>query len=211
MKQLQRSFGSQFARPHGPLGRLVAGMMRRGNAPLNLWMVDLLRVEPGDRILEIGFGPGIALAKLLDRTSSGFIAGVDVSGSMVKQAQSRHARDIAARRLEIRKSDARSLPYDDAAFDKTCGAHVIYFWPDPVETVRELRRVLQPGGTLALAYQERQHMPPGAITALTEAGARLVGPSDVEQVVRAAGFENVRLETRQTPDGPGGFCVLAVK
>ncbi len=44
MKHVQRSIGSQFARPHGPLGRLVARMMRRGNAPLNLWMVDLLEV-----------------------------------------------------------------------------------------------------------------------------------------------------------------------
>jgi hypothetical protein len=54
-------------------------------------------------------------------------------------------------------------------------------------------------------------MPPRAVTELTQAGARLVGPGEVEQIVRTAGFEDVHLETRQTPSGPGGFCVVAVK
>lgn len=211
MKQLRRSFGSQFARPHGPLGRLVARLMRRGNAPLNLWIVELLGVEPGDRILEVGFGPGVALAELLARASSGFVAGVDVSESMVREARSRHADAIAAGRLEIRQGDAGSLPYGDATFDKACGTHVIYFWPDREGTVRELRRILRPGGTLALGYQERDRMPPGSATMLSQAGARLVGPGEVERIVRAAGFEDVRLETRQTPSGPAGFCVIATK
>jgi ubiquinone/menaquinone biosynthesis C-methylase UbiE len=211
MRQLQRSFGSQFARPHGLLGRLVAGMMRRGNAPLNLWMVELLEVDPGDRILEVGFGPGVALAELLARASEGLVAGVDLSESMVRQARSRHADSIAAGRLEIRQGDASALPYDDATFDKACGAHVIYFWPDQERAVRELRRVLRPGGTLALGYQEREHMPPGSASGLTMAGARLVGPGDVERIVRAAGFAGVRLETRLTSAGPAGFCAVATK
>jgi ubiquinone/menaquinone biosynthesis C-methylase UbiE len=174
-------------------------------------MVELLEVEPGDRILEVGFGPGVALTELLARASTGLVVGVDVSESMVRQAQKRHADAIVAGRLEIRQGDAGSLPYDDAAFDKVCGAHVIYFWPDPVRTVRELRRLLRPGGKLALGYQEREHMPRGAATGLSQAGARLVGPGDVEQVVLSAGFEDVRLETRQTSSGPAGFCVVAMK
>jgi SAM-dependent methyltransferase len=211
MQRLQRSFGSQFARPHGLLGRLVAGMMRRTNAPLNRWMVELLKVEPADRILEVGFGPGVALAGLLARAPQGFVAGVDASESMVRQARSRYAVAIAAGRLEIRQGDASSLPYDDAAFDKACGAHVLYFWPDQEGTVRELRRVLRPGGTLALGYQERERMPLGAASGLSMAGARLVGTGDVERIVRAAGFEEVRVETRKTSSGPAGFCAVATR
>lgn len=211
MKRVQQSLGRQFARPHGPLGRLVARMMRRGNAPLNLWMVELLAVEPADRILEVGFGPGVALAALLARASKGWVAGVDVSDAMVRQARSRHGAAIAAGRLEVHQGDATALTFADATFDKVCGAHVLYFWPDPERTVRELRRVLRPGGSLALAYQEREHMPPGAAMGLSRAGARLVGPGDVERIVRTAGFEDARVETRQTSSGPAGFCVVAVR
>ena len=211
MKRLEQTVGSQLARPRGLLGQLAARLMRRGNAPLNLWMVQLLEVRPQDRVLEVGFGPGVALAELLARASDGFVAGVDASELMVAQARSRYTDAIAAGRLEIRQGDASSLPYDDATFDKVCGTHVIYFWRDAVATVRELRRVLRPGGTFALAYQERDRMPPRGAAGLSRAGARLFGPGEVEQVVRAAGFEDVRVETKGAPEGPAGFCLVAVR
>jgi len=211
MSRLEQVIGRQFGRPRGLLGWFVARLMRRSNAGLNLWIVDLLQIEPHDRVLEVGFGPGVALAQLVARASAGFVAAVDASGLMVRQAHSRHAAAIAARRLELRQGDAGALPYTDATFDKTCGTHVIYFWPDPVSTVRELRRVLRPGGRLALGYQEREHMPPRARAGLSQAGAKLFGPGEVEQVVRAAGFEDVRVEEQVAPDGPAGFCVLAIK
>lgn len=134
-------------------------------------MVELLHVAHGDRVLEVGFGPGVTLTALLARASQGLVAGVDVSESMVQQARSHYAAAIAAGRLEIRHGDASSLPYEDATFDKVCGAQVLYFWPDPVATVHELRRVLRSGGTLALAYQER----PTGRRALRQADARLYG------------------------------------
>jgi ubiquinone/menaquinone biosynthesis C-methylase UbiE len=170
-------------------------------------MVDLLDVASGDRVLEVGFGPGVALAALLTRATEGFVAGVDVSESMVRQARSRYAAAIAAGRLDIRVGDAISLPYDEAAFDKVCGTHVIYFWRDPVATVRELRRVLRPGGILALAYQER----PVAARALIQAGAKLYGSGEVERVVWRAGFADVHVETLPAPKGPVGSCLLAAK
>ena len=185
--------------------------MRRGNAPLNLWIVDRLGVQPDERVLEVGFGPGVALAELVQRASLGHVAGVDASASMVSQARSRHRDAVAAGRLDVREGDASLLPYDDATFDRACGTHVLYFWPDPVTTVHELRRVLRPGGTLTLGYQERDHMPPTASAGLIEAGARLVGPGEVEQIVRAAGFEDVRAEAMQATGGPAGFCVIGTK
>ena len=211
MQRFTQSFGRQLGHPRGPLGRIMARLLRRNNARLNLWMVELLNVAPGDRVLEVGFGPGVALAALLAHATDGFVAGIDASELMVRQARARHGAAIAAGRLEIRHGDASSLPYAEATFDKACGAHVIYFWPDPVATLRELRRVLRPGGTLALGYQEREHAPRISVRGLSQAGARLYGPGEVEQVVRAAGFTDVRVETLATPKGPAGFCVLAAK
>lgn len=211
MNPFVRTFGRQFGRPRGLLGRIAAQLMIRSNAPLNLWMVDLLSPGPRDRVLEVGFGPGVALTELLARVSDGCVAGVDASDMLVRQARSRHADAIAAGRLEIHLGDAGSLPYGDATFDTVCGAHVIYFWPDAVATVRELRRVLRPGGRLALGYQEREHMPPQAKAGLSQSGAKLYEPGEVEQVVRAAGFADIRVETRISSGMPAGFCVLATK
>lgn len=212
MNPLVRAVGQQFRRPSGPLGRLAARLMRTGNASLNQWMVDLLAIAPTDRVLEVGFGPGVTLAALLARATAGQVVGVDLSDLMVQQAKTRFGAEIAAGRLVVQPGDARALPAGDGSFDKVCAAHVLYFWPDAGGVVRELWRVLRPGGVLALAFQEEAHMPVQARTGLRQAGARLyTDAADVEALVRAAGFAAVRLETLATPDGPAGFCVLAIK
>ena len=211
MQQLNRLIGRNYGQPRGLVGRFTARMMRQSNAALNLWLVGLLDIAPRSRVLEVGFGPGVALDALLARASEGFVAGVDASALMVEQARARHAAAIGAGRLEVTQGDAVALPYGDATFDSACGTHVVYFWPDPVATLRELRRVLRPGGTVALGYQQREHMPAIALRTTGQIAARLYGPGELEQVVRDAGFPDVQLKTQGDPASPGGFCVLATK
>jgi SAM-dependent methyltransferase len=211
MQQLNRLIGRNFGQPRGLVGRFTARMMRQNNAALNLWLVGLLDIAPRSRVLEVGFGPGVALDALLARASEGFVAGVDTSALMVEQARARHAAAIGAGRLEVRQGDAAALPYGDATFDSACGTHVVCFWPDPVATLRELRRVLRPGETVALGYQQREHMPTIALRTTGQIAARLYGPGELEQVVRDAGFADVQLKTQGDPNSPGGFCVLATK
>lgn len=211
MKAVEAMFGRQRAHPRGVLGRVTARFMRSGNGPLSLWMVELLEVRDNDRVLEVGFGPGVALGALLERVPHGTVAGVEASALMVRDARRHFATAVAAGRLDLLRGDAASLPFDDGSFDAVCGAHVLYFWPDPLATIRELGRVLRPGGRLALAFQERDRMPPHAASGLSSAGARLYGRGQVEDLVRDGGLEDVRLETRVTPDGPAELCVAAVK
>jgi ubiquinone/menaquinone biosynthesis C-methylase UbiE len=190
---------------------MTARFMRSGNGPLSLWMVELLEVGATDRVLEVGFGPGVALSALLERVPQGSVAGVEASELMVRDARRHFAAAVAAGRLDLRRGDAASLPFEDGSFDAVCGAHVLYFWPDPIATIRELGRVLRPGGRLALAFQEHDRMPPHAASGLSGAGARLYERGQVEDLVRDAGLEDVRLETRMTSDGPAELCVVAVK
>lgn len=211
MQHVNRLIGRNYGRPSGLVGRLTARLMRRGNAALNLWLLGLLDVQPEDRVLEVGFGPGVALDALLAGAADGFVAGVDASALMVQQARTRHATAIATGRLAVRQGDAAALPFGEATFDRACGTHVIYFWPDPVAAMRELRRVLRPGGTLALGYQQREHMPEVALRTTGTIASRLYGPGEVEQVVHEAGFVAVRTETHGNPAHPAGFCVLATK
>jgi SAM-dependent methyltransferase len=211
LQRLKWAFARQFARPHGPLGNVAAGIMRRGNAPLNLWIIELMELKPGSRVLEVGFGPGIALAELVHRTPKGFVAGIDTSASMANQARRRHRKAIASGHLQIHCGDASSLPFEGQTFDWVLGTHVLYFWADPVATVLELHRVLRPGGSLALGFQERAHMPETAVDGLSAAGATLVDAGEVEELTRKAGFAGVRRETKPGVGGPAGFCVIATK
>lgn len=85
-----RSFNSQFANPHGLLGRLAGTIMSFENRERNRWAISLLNLQQGDRVLEVGFGPGWAIQQMARIAVNGFVAGVDSSETMVQQAGRRN-------------------------------------------------------------------------------------------------------------------------
>src|SRR5579875_3191486 len=97
---------AQFARPSGPLGRVAGWMMARTDAD-DRWIVDLLDVQPDDRVLEIGFGPGVAIALLAARATAGIVVGVDPSDVMAQQAARRNRAAVRAGRVRSRRAAPR--------------------------------------------------------------------------------------------------------
>ncbi len=145
----------QFGRPSGLLGQLAGYLMARSEAD-DRWVVELLDVQPNDRVLEVGFGPGVAIALIAERATSGFVAGVDPSEVMVRQATRRDRAAVREGRVELRPGTVSDLPYPDGHFTKACAIHSLYFWPSLEDGLRELHRVLAPGGLLALAVRMRR-------------------------------------------------------
>jgi cyclopropane fatty-acyl-phospholipid synthase-like methyltransferase len=175
----------QFRLPRGLLGRLAGQVMARrpSNLERSRRTLDLLGIEPEDRVLEIGFGPGVALAWAAERASRGRVVGVDHSVLMLRQAARRNAAAIASGRVELRLAAAEALPAFDAPFDKAYAVNVSMFWGDPVATLSRVAAALAPGGRLALTFQPRRR---GA----TDEDARRAGERLAESLA-AAGFVGV--------------------
>ncbi|MGN9809506.1 class I SAM-dependent methyltransferase [Micromonospora sp. BQ11] len=193
----------QFGRPRGLLGALAGWQMahRRSNRLRNRWVVSLLDVRPTDRVLEIGFGPGLAVAELARRIGpSGHVYGIDHSEVMLRQATRRNAAAIRAGRVTLLQAPAEKLPPAvDGPFDVILAVNSIGFWTTPVERLEDLRRRLTPGGRMAIASQPRH---PGATRDPT-----LVGREKGE-LLRAAGFTLARTECLALR--PPVTCVVAV-
>jgi SAM-dependent methyltransferase len=149
------SLVAQFGRPSGVLGKLAGAIMARLDQD-DRWIVELLDVHPRDRVLEVGCGPGVALALLAERAFQGSVAGVDPSDVMLRQAARRNRAAIRAGRVELRRADAATLPYPTGHFTKACSIHSLYYWPSLEDGLRELHRVLAPGGLLVLASRMRR-------------------------------------------------------
>lgn len=145
----------QFCRPSGLLGELSGYLMAK-NDDDDRWIVELLDVQPEDRVLEIGSGPGVALAMIAARARAGFVAGVDPSAVMVRQATRRNRAAVRAGRVEVRRGTDSALPYPDQHFTKACGLHTVYFWPSVAAGAREVYRVLAPDGLAILAVRMRR-------------------------------------------------------
>lgn len=195
----------QFRRPEGALGRVAGWIMsRRGsNVERNRWTVDLLEIEPAHRVLEIGFGPGLALERAAQRATRGRVVGVDHSAVMARQAGRRNRTAIAAGRVVLHEGgiDERiDALREEAPFDRIYTVNCVMFWSEPVETLRRLCALLRPGGVLAVTHQPRR---PGATSADV-----LQSAAELETALAAAGLEPLRRET--LPLEPvAAVCVLA--
>ena len=205
---LARQFAEQHGRPHGPLGRLAAWSMVARTRKANTWVVDLLHVQPGDHVLELGFGPGLALHDTAARLTSGHIVGIDPASTMVDMAHSHNLRNIRAGRVRLVQGLGEALPFASATFDRTLTINVIYFLPDPLVVLREVARVLRPGGQLAIFW-----MPAATLARQGRAIAevyRFYEPVEVIELLLAAGFEGPWIRTSYFTWG-GGLCAQATK
>lgn len=137
----------------GLLGRLIAFVMARETWSQNLRAMDALGIEQGDNILDVGCGHGRSLTELAARVPRGRVVGVDPSELMVEIAARRNRPLIAAARVDVVLSSVESLPFPDAVFDKAQCVHVLYFWKDTEASLREIARVLKPGGRLGLLFR----------------------------------------------------------
>ena len=149
VETLKRALWGQLGGPSGLGGRLVGRLMTAHNASAHDLALSHAELEPGDRVLEVGFGGGAMAAKTL-LVPGVTVRGVDASEVMVRQANARNAGAVREGRAGLRLGGVSSLPYADESFEKALSVHSIYFWPDPVEDLGEVLRVLVPGGRLVV-------------------------------------------------------------
>jgi SAM-dependent methyltransferase len=201
VRALDRDVVGQGHHPRGAAGSVTGWVFahRPSNRQRNRWVVSLLNVQPTDLVLEIGFGPGIAVAELV-RAGAGHVYGIDHSGVMLRQASRRNAAPIRAGRVTLIRTSVDQLPAAlDGPFDAILAVNSLGFWPARAERLAELRRRLVPGGRIAIASQPRCH---GATAGTSHSAA-----AEIEDLLRSAGFTQVRTET--LPLSPPVVCVLA--
>jgi SAM-dependent methyltransferase len=200
-RALDRDVVGQAHQPRGAAGNVTGWMFanRPSNRQRNRWVVSLLDVGPASQVLEVGFGPGLAVAELA-RAGAGHVYGIDHSDVMLRQASKRNAAAIRAGRVTLMRASVDQVPSALAGpFDAILAVNSHGFWPAPAERLAELRGRLAPGGRVAIASQPRC---PGA-TADTSRNAA----SEIENLLRSAGF--TRISTETLPLSPPVICVLA--
>src|SRR5713101_7019218 len=139
-KQFGRWIVSQFTYPRGLPGRLVGWEMalRPSNRKRNAWAVSLMDVQPSDRVLEIGFGPGIAVREIARRATRGQVVGIDRSAVMRAQATRRTAAAIRAGRVSLTVASIDDPPAFDHPFDKILTVNNMAMWSEPAHRLKKL-------------------------------------------------------------------------
>lgn len=117
--------------------------MGRYSTLLSAPFADFAGVRAGQRVLDVGCGPGALTGELVARVGASSVAGVDPSASYAASARERFPD------LRVETASAGDLPFDDAEFDAALAQLVVHFLADPVHDLREMARVTRPGGIIA--------------------------------------------------------------
>jgi len=192
------SFRRQLARPRGLLGLVAGEVLAWSNRDVNRWTLDLLSPHAEDRLVEIGFGPGVGVRLAASRARRGLVAGVDPSSMMVRRARWRNRRAVRRGRIDLRRGTVVALPWPNGSFTHAFAVNSFFEWPEPRAGLAEVARVLRPGGRLALTTQARW--------ARDAAEVEMVGGRALV-LLAAAGFVELQMEEREMRPLPA-VCLL---
>jgi SAM-dependent methyltransferase len=128
--------------------------MNRSHGPMTDWALSQLSIQGSRALLDIGCGGGGALLRLSELASGAELHGIDYSPQALRVAARTNRHLMEQGRVFLREANGSDLPYDDGRFDLVVAVNSHCFWSDLAAALREILRVLQPGGTVALAGGE---------------------------------------------------------
>jgi len=190
-----------FGKPEGLVGHFLGLVMSKSNRKLGEWTIDVLHLDDGVDVLEIGFGPGTTIELMTQKYPDAFIAGIDHSDVMVKQATRRNRKAVSEGRVEIREGSVAALPYEGESFDNVYAINSFQFWPDRLANLKEVKRVLKKGGNIAITLQPRWTK--------SDDEVRQVG-KEVSDWLTDAGYQNIHISFK-VMNPISAICVTAQK
>lgn len=197
----------QCRKPTGVLGRRVARVMNVTHSALTDWGLSHVSVGRADRILDVGCGGGRTIQKLAAMACDGHVSGLDYAAASVDVATQTNADTIAAGRVAVEQGSVAALPFTDCAFDLVTAVETHYYWPDLEHCMREILRVLKPGGTFVLIAETVKDRQPNPLyrVAMPLLRARYLTTAEHSDFLQRAGFVDVVVDTRAT----GWLCLTA--
>ncbi len=200
----------QCRKPTGWFGRLVVRNMNARHSRVTDWGLGHIRIERAFTILDVGCGGGRTIRKLAAIASAGRVYGIDYSPASIAVARRTNAGEIAAGRVDVREGSVSDLPFPDVTFDLVTAVETHYYWPHPLEDMREVRRVLKPGGRFALIAETYKGSRLDAVfgPAMRLLGATYLTADEHRDLLAAAGFSEVEVSVQERK---GWICAVGAK
>lgn len=200
----------QIRKPDGWLGRGFARAFNKAHETMTDWGLGHVVIESQFRILDVGCGGGRTLEKLAAIATDGMVYGIDYADGSVAVSREHNARMIEQGRVLVEKGSVSQLPFALNTFDLVTAIETQYYWPDLAGDMREILRVLKPGGRLIVIAEmykggkyDRLKWP-----LMWLAGSSHLSVSDHRELFASSGYEQVEIfeETKK-----GWICAMAVK
>ena len=133
-------------KPVGELGHQILDRMNKSHETMAVWGVSHFDISQDDLILEIGCGGGRNIERFAAEIKSGKVVGIDYSDVSVEKSIKLNQEAIDEGKVEVIQGSVSEMPFDDGTFDIVTGFETIYFWPDFINDLKEVNRVLKKDG-----------------------------------------------------------------
>jgi ubiquinone/menaquinone biosynthesis C-methylase UbiE len=166
------------------------------HAGVTNWGLEAVTIGSRFAILDVGCGGGRTVQTLATLAPEGKVFGVDYSAASAAVARRSNAELIRAGRVEIQQAIVSQLPFSDETFDLVTAVETHYYWPNPVADLREIRRVLKPGGALIVIAETYagQRFTRVVMVVMMLLGARYLTIDQHRALFAEAGFTDVSVE-----------------
>ena len=154
---LMEKMVKQCRKPTGRLGRIMARAMNYGHSKVTRCGLSHVSINENDTILDVGCGGGKTVNTLAKTATEGKVYGIGYSEVSVAVSSKINKKFIEAGRVEILLGSVESLPFPDDFFDLVTVVEAYYFFPDLINNLKEIRRVLKPGGSVILINEAYRH------------------------------------------------------
>jgi ubiquinone/menaquinone biosynthesis C-methylase UbiE len=205
-----KKFFLNLRRPSGIGGSVLLWSMNRGHDAMARWGLAHLDIKPADYVLDIGCGGGRNIAHMLTAAVNGKVCGLDYSPLSVKKSIKYNERDVAAGRCEIKQGNVAAIPYDEESFDIVTAFETVYFWPDFINDLKEVIKVLKPAGTFLICNEafvmDGKKPPRKYFVKLLD--LKIYSPRDFIEILTAAGFVDIKVDLSEKKQY---ICVTAQK
>ena len=179
--------------PAGDAGRDMILRMNREHGPLRAW--GFAHIPVGRSVLDVGCGAGAALRELAERYSEAVLTGCDISPLAVETATALNEELVKSGRMRFLQCGVPNLPFGDGVFDTVFSVESLYFWPDALAGLKEIRRVLVPGGVFMTALEMVGGMMDERQLAIVE-HLKMFCPTknELAELMAEAGFADVNVD-----------------
>ncbi|UCB47136.1 MAG: methyltransferase domain-containing protein [Spirochaetota bacterium] len=183
---------TQFRKPTGLIGKFLAKGMAWGHRDFYKNTAKMLNLKHDDKYLEIGFGSGLFIKKYASHVSR--IAGLDYSEDMVKLASNINKNIVRSGKAEFIHGDISSLPWQNDKFSIVVCIETFFFWSEPLVALKEIYRVLIPGGRLVIEMAYNKDDGLDHTKHIEKMKLNLYSANEMKEILKEAGFKSIVID-----------------